>query len=418
MIRIAHISDLHFSRFSLDPTQLFSKRWLGNLNLLFNRSKDYLNARPFSLIPTFKKKGITHVIISGDLTTTSSHAEYQIAKRFVKELEEMGIKVFSIPGNHDHYTKKADRTKRFYHYFPQKGGGDFQLSQHGVSSCPLFFGWHLVLLDTTCATPLTSSNGYFSPIIEENLKKLIETIPQNEQILLVNHFPFFDHDLPRRRLIRGEKLHALISHYPNVQIYLHGHTHRHTIADLRPNDLPLILNSGSTGHKKGSWNQLDLEGKSLKLTVNRWDEEWKEIKKHSFSFTSKPWYHKGLRFKCTGCGKCCTGKGFVWLTEEDIERLALSLNLSEEDFRKKYTREEGFDISLTEDPVTDDCIFLREKKFCAVYDARPKQCRNFPWWKGNLETPKDWENAKKRCEGIDHEEAPLFTLSEIEKELD
>ena len=80
MIRIAHISDLHFSKFSLSPAQFFSKQWLGNMNLLFNRSNQYLNERPFSLIPEFKDKGITHVIISGDLTTTSTPQEYKIAK--------------------------------------------------------------------------------------------------------------------------------------------------------------------------------------------------------------------------------------------------------------------------------------------------------------------------------------------------
>jgi len=188
MIRIAHISDLHFSKFSLSPAQFFSKQWLGNMNLLFNRSKQYLNERPFSLVPEFKEKGITHVIISGDLTTTSSHQEYKIAKHFVEVLEKEGMKVFVIPGNHDHYTKKSDRTKRFYRTFPSPKNSEFLLSQHGVCSIALTSGWHLVLMDTALATTLVSSNGYFSPVVEENFKKLIEKIPPKENVLLVNPF--------------------------------------------------------------------------------------------------------------------------------------------------------------------------------------------------------------------------------------
>ena len=418
MIRIAHISDLHFSKFSLSPAQFFSKQWLGNMNLLLNRSKQYPNERPFSLVPEFKEKGITHVIISGDLTTTSSHQEYKMAKHFVEALEKEGMKVFVIPGNHDHYTKKSDQTKRFYRTFPSPKDSEFSLSQHGVCSIALTPGWHLVLMDTALATSLVSSNGYFSPVVEENFKKLIEKIPPEENVLLVNHFPFFDHDTPRRRLIRGNQLLQLVESCPHIQMYLHGHTHRHTIADLRPNKLPLILNSGSTGHRNGSWNQMDLEGNSLKLTVNRWKDGWKETDVQTFLFESKPWYHNGLRFKCTGCGKCCTGSGFVWLEKEDVKNITKHLELPEDEFYKKYTRQLGFDISLIEDPATADCVFLEDKKFCKIYASRPKQCRTFPWWKGNLENPQAWKDVKARCEGIDHKEAPLISLPDIEKQLE
>lgn len=417
MIKLAHISDLHFSRFSPSPSQFFSKRWLGNLNLLLNRGKEYINERPFSLIPYFKKEGITHVIISGDLTTTSSKQEYRIAEKFVSALKKEGIKVFLIPGNHDHYTKKADRTKVFYRSFPSPEESSFSLSRHGVAAVSLTEGWHLVLMDTSFASKLTSSNGFFSPVVEENLKNLLKKIDPKESILLVNHFPFFQHDKPHRRLIRGEKLRSILSMHRNVQLYLHGHTHRRTIADLRPNKLPLILDSGSTGHREGSWNLMELDATSLNLTAHTWDNGWKPTERQTFSFTSKPWYHEGLRFKCTGCGKCCTGKGYVWLQEEDVKHLSKELNFTEEEFIQKYTRQVGFDLALIDNPRSDDCIFLEDQKFCKVYKNRPKQCQTYPWWSQNLESISGWEEAKQRCEGIDHPDAPLIPLSKIKEEL-
>jgi len=53
----------------------------------------------------------------------------------------------------------------------------------------------------------------------------------------------------------------------------------------------------------------------------------------------QPWYHAGLKFKCTGCGKCCTGSpGYVFLTDEDEVRLADFLKMTISDFQRKYTR--------------------------------------------------------------------------------
>jgi hypothetical protein len=128
-----------------------------------------------------------------------------------------------------------------------------------------------------------------------------------------------------------------------------------------------------------------------------------------------PWYKDGLHFKCTGCGQCCTGSpGYVWVTPEEAEAMAKFLKISIEEFIKKYTRRIGHRVSLKEHSKTYDCVFLKEKR-CQVYGARPKQCRTFPWWPENLKSPQHWKEAAARCEGIDHPDAPLVSLGEIQK---
>ena len=130
------------------------------------------------------------------------------------------------------------------------------------------------------------------------------------------------------------------------------------------------------------------------------------------------WYKEGLHFKCTGCGKCCTGSpGYVWVTKNDVETMAAKLNISPHDFCKKYTRLVDDELSLLEDPNNWDCVFLKENQ-CTLYEARPKQCRTFPWWKDNLSSPRAWKQAAKGCEGIDHPDAPLVSYQEIQKQLD
>ena len=129
-----------------------------------------------------------------------------------------------------------------------------------------------------------------------------------------------------------------------------------------------------------------------------------------------PWFNDGLRFKCTGCGKCCTGSpGYVFVSDRDLEKLAGRFKLSVEDFSRKYTRLVDGQIALLDDPKTDDCIFLKEKQ-CTAYEDRPTQCRTFPWWIHHLREPKDWEEAAERCEGINHPDAPLVPSEQIQEQ--
>lgn len=131
----------------------------------------------------------------------------------------------------------------------------------------------------------------------------------------------------------------------------------------------------------------------------------------------KPWYKDGLRFACTECGKCCTGEpGYVWITHKEIEEMAEFLKISVPEFVQMYTRQVDGDLALKEFPRSYDCIFLRDGK-CSVYGARPTQCRTFPFWHENLESKEAWQRAERRCEGINHEHAPLIPLSQIQKQL-
>lgn len=131
----------------------------------------------------------------------------------------------------------------------------------------------------------------------------------------------------------------------------------------------------------------------------------------------EPWYKKGLSFKCTGCGKCCTGTpGYVWITEEEVEEMARFLQITPTQFRCTYTRFVNGKLALLENQKNYDCVFLKDKQ-CQVYAQRPRQCRTFPWWPQNLKTAESWKSAKKECEGIDHPEAPVVNLEEIEKNL-
>ena len=130
-----------------------------------------------------------------------------------------------------------------------------------------------------------------------------------------------------------------------------------------------------------------------------------------------PWYKDGLSFECTGCGKCCTGfPGYVWVGEEEIEKLSDHLNLSVDDFSLRYLRVVDGKFSLKEEAGTFDCVFLQGNR-CSVYEVRPKQCRTFPFWPQNLDSPETWQKTASRCEGINPKN-PIIPLQVIQKHAD
>ena len=132
--------------------------------------------------------------------------------------------------------------------------------------------------------------------------------------------------------------------------------------------------------------------------------------------TDRPWYHKGLRFQCTGCGNCCTGApGYVWVNKAEITAMSAAIRLDVTQFEDRYVRRVGVRKSLIEFP-NGDCVFFDCKsRACKVYDVRPRQCRTWPFWASNLRTPKAWEETCRHCPGANH--GPLIPLEKIRAEL-
>ncbi len=129
--------------------------------------------------------------------------------------------------------------------------------------------------------------------------------------------------------------------------------------------------------------------------------------------TKKRWYREGLKFECTQCGGCCSGEpGAVWVNSEEVLALAEHMQMDEASFRSKFVRKIDNRFSLVEYP-DGDCIFLDPKsRGCLVYEARPIQCRTWPFWGSNLKTKMDWEQTCQVCPGAGV--GKLYTLDQIQ----
>ena len=133
------------------------------------------------------------------------------------------------------------------------------------------------------------------------------------------------------------------------------------------------------------------------------------------------WYAGGLRFECRMCGACCANYRdpapcLIWVTPEDISAMAKLLGIDRGEFLRAYTRViDGEGVTLTWGH--EACVFLQQtdgqgKRLCAVYQARPLQCRLWPFWESNLLDGAAWSRAAAECRGIDS--GPVVSAEEID----
>ena len=125
------------------------------------------------------------------------------------------------------------------------------------------------------------------------------------------------------------------------------------------------------------------------------------------------WYEDGLRFTCTRCGRCCTGApGYVWVDEEDIALLCELRQIEKSEFMRRFVSSHPDGLSLNE-KANGDCVFWDAADGCTVYEARPPQCRTFPFWKDGLDSPAGWEEMTQICPGAG--QGRLHSAEEIEE---
>ena len=132
--------------------------------------------------------------------------------------------------------------------------------------------------------------------------------------------------------------------------------------------------------------------------------------------SGEDWYKDGLSFACHSCGHCCSGStGSVRFTDAEAAAMAARLHVTKDQFYDQYTRKRGRAknayVELKEKRTARhgyDCVFLDRdtvpgKAICSLYEARPAQCRTWPFWEENLTSKAVWERVRlgpEGCKGI------------------
>jgi uncharacterized protein len=114
-----------------------------------------------------------------------------------------------------------------------------------------------------------------------------------------------------------------------------------------------------------------------------------------------------MRFQCQpGCIRCCNQRGEVYVTRDDIARLAAYLRLSRAEFRRRYICGEPPLLRFRKQRHKE-CPFLLADG-CSVHPAKPLQCSSFPFWPEILESAAGHLQAAAYCPGLNC--GPLVSL--------
>jgi predicted MPP superfamily phosphohydrolase len=259
-LKIIHFSDLHFSHFVLNPLQFLNKTWIGNANLLLKRGKKLQPITKDFILNEIQKIDPDLILITGDFTTTSQKNEFLKAQQFVSQLENHGLKVLKIPGNHDHYTKKAYSKKIFYDFLSNESAKTGNLKTEGfelysTEEC------NLILLDLTQATPWFTAYGVFSSRLENNLTKTLRDLDKQKPLVIAGHFPILKNTQDYHHALKnGKKLLNMLESFETC-FYLHGHNHNFNIIHFKN---VIHIDSGSLSDvQKGSFSVLDTQTKQI-----------------------------------------------------------------------------------------------------------------------------------------------------------
>ncbi|GAI60412.1 unnamed protein product [marine sediment metagenome] len=144
----------------------------------------------------------------------------------------------------------------------------------------------------------------------------------------------------------------------------------------------------------------------------------------------------GIEFSCQMCGACCRGfkEGEVYLYKDDIARLTKLLNLKSKASLRKFAKEylkvvndsffwkesgavgaktyryKTLGFKFTGDD--EHCHFLKDNE-CTIHEARPFQCRCFPFWKMLVSSKKNFVDYSKKCPGLKVLKGKHYTREEI-----
>jgi len=106
--RVVHFTDIHLSQIrDVRFSRLFSKRFLGYLNLRFKRLKEHSNKVAMKAAKSAAALNPDHVLITGDLANLAFDSEYREVLRWLNNLGMSSDAISIIPGNHDAYIKSV-----------------------------------------------------------------------------------------------------------------------------------------------------------------------------------------------------------------------------------------------------------------------------------------------------------------------
>lgn len=226
-LRFLHCSDIHlFNLRGVGAHRFLNKRLTGGVNLMLKRGKHHDGALFDRLTVLARELEVDRVVITGDLSNLALEQEFE---HIAAKLEAVGRPVTVIPGNHDTYTRGAERARRFeamlghfmhgeragdgherYYPFVQRYG---DVALIGVSTAQASLPLYAV--GTVGAAQLGRLDEILARLGDEGLTRIV----------LIHHPVMPGVALRRHDLIDLDAFGQVIARR-GAELILHGHEHR------------------------------------------------------------------------------------------------------------------------------------------------------------------------------------------------
>jgi len=276
MARLIHLSDLHFG--AHEPR-------------LVNAVAERIDEEKPDL-----------VVISGDFTQRARTEQFKEACEFLDRLRDAGHDVLAVPGNHDvplydvfrRFLSPLTRYKRYI----------------DDTLCPVHELPGVTVVGINTARSVTFSDGRIS---EEQMRFIRETFGRtnaNAMRVLVTHHPLFALPVGEtgevKRAVGRNELALDAAAESGVDMLLAGHHHpasTHSARDLVTRAGPALVVQAGTAtsvrlrDEEQSFNRIDIEGESVTLTLQRWNDEKFE------SSTEQRYEREGDHWRIAGAEK-------------------------------------------------------------------------------------------------------------------
>ena len=247
-MRIAHITDIHVQ---LRPglSQLYNKRLLGSVNLyLLGRHAKFTLQVQRALVDAVAAQQPDVIACSGDLTAQPPPVECDAAPRRGARLLARPPTVL-VAGNHDVYTRGAERDRRIEELFGAWTGAGPWPRKRLIGEDLAF-----VCLES-CRAHLLSS-GKVGP---EQVARLDEMLGDADltgrTVFVMLHYPLRDREggpygPATRNLADAREVEAVLArHAPRIAAILHGHEHHGFRTRLSgAHGSTAIYNPGASGY--------------------------------------------------------------------------------------------------------------------------------------------------------------------------
>jgi 3',5'-cyclic AMP phosphodiesterase CpdA len=272
-VRIIHVSDIHFWRYALHPLSLMSKRLVGMAGLVLGRARRFRQEWAGDLVDRVLSLKPDHILITGDLTTTALPAEFKAAQAALGEWLHDAAKVTIVPGNHDRYTTRAHRLRRFEQYFGAYMGGDEFPTLRLLDS-------HTAILALDPTRAGITARGLMGVAQLARAQQLLDGSPGIGRLLVACHYPVtvplaYRREYARKPLVDAAQVASWVA---TIGPHLFCSGHVHAAWAYRPDELPnqLALSAGApflrdrSGRRPPGFLEITLDRGDVTVVHHAW----------------------------------------------------------------------------------------------------------------------------------------------------